>query len=137
LGLLKYRLTFESAQAELEAAQIRTAQVNESFRGFLFTEGKTDSQHLIKSSSKLGINLPIQISQADRQGGGPILLRMCEDYAKMPQSAKVIFAFDSDDQEIMKKLDPKTVPGKTFQRWGNNVYSFAIPTPSHRTGGSQ
>ena len=38
--------------------------------------------------------------------------------------------FDRDEPKILKDV---TVQDSPYKKWGDNVYSFAIPVPSHRT----
>jgi hypothetical protein len=38
--------------------------------------------------------------------------------------------FDRDKEELVNKVEEGT---KGYKAWGNNVYSFAIPIPAHRT----
>jgi len=127
LASLKYTLLLQTAQSELAAAQTST-----KFEVYIFTEGKTDPWHLRKAKERLGINIPIEFNQSDRDVGGPMLLRMCDDYSKMPHGTRVVFMFDSDDMQILKQLNARGKPGEAFQRWGNNVYSFPLPIPPHR-----
>jgi hypothetical protein len=37
--------------------------------------------------------------------------------------------FDRDSPQVVKEVSGEDKP---FKHWGNNVYSFAIPLPSHR-----
>jgi RNA-directed DNA polymerase len=65
--------------------------------------------------------------------GDTALFQVCERLSKFgpPNANKVIAIFDRDNQQILDKLKPRgDLDG--FQVWGNNVYSFAIPTPAHR-----
>jgi hypothetical protein len=58
------------------------------------------------------------------------LLRQCLALSKVYQSKPNIFIFDRDNPEII----PKVCDGvKPYKAWGNNVFSFAIPIPDHRS----
>ncbi len=43
----------------------------------------------------------------------------------------MIFVFNRDDESIVKQISD---PATGYRNWGNNVFSFAIPIPSHRDG---
>ena len=57
---------------------------------------------------------------------------MCEYYARTSHPVKMIFIFDQDNPDIIKRLDEKTTNDAKYQVWDNNVFSFYIPKPSHR-----
>ena len=130
LGELKAEAIFYSRKVST-SAQSALAELNHA-KAIILTEGKTDWKHLSKAADKLAINSDIAFFDDDKPRGGPDLLQMCRHFASIPQKLPMIFVFDRDDSEILKKLNAKNLPGKAFQEWGNNVYSFAIPVPSHR-----
>ena len=57
------------------------------------------------------------------------LCTMCENYAKLKQSRKLIFIADRDDKNTNKKFQDGDLK---FKNWGNNVYSLILPLPKHR-----
>lgn len=61
--------------------------------------------------------------------GNKRLCEVCENLAMLPQDKKYIFIADRDDKETNKKLE---VSGRQYKSWGNNVFSFIIPTPGFR-----
>ncbi|WP_442945037.1 DUF3800 domain-containing protein [Nostoc sp.] len=102
----------------------------------IITEGKTDWKHLKKALIRLQKQgkfkqLDIEFLEYENkiQMGDGELIKMCEQFAKTPHEKKVIFIFDRDNQDIIKKADGNNL----FKDWGNNVFSFCIPVPSHRT----
>ena len=62
--------------------------------------------------------------------GNAMLCKICESMSKLPQPIKYIFIADNDHPDTTKRL---SVNGKPFKNWGNNVYSFVLPVPKHRT----
>ena len=61
--------------------------------------------------------------------GNSVLCSLCENMAKLPQPVKYIFIADRDDECTNKKLSGID---SRFKSWGNNVYSFILPVPTHR-----
>lgn len=135
-------------QAEIKAA-INTHTANP----LIITEGSTDWKHMKaafahlsaaaenmevsrgvhfdfleyepKNSSKDGV-LKMQMSNTE-------LTTMCKYFASIPQPRKLVFIADADDTTTNRELGSET----GYKKWGNNVYSFTIPIPSHRTGAPQ
>lgn len=103
----------------------------------VITEGKTDWKHLkaayerLKNYGLLPQNSVIEFHEFEDnlEMGDDKLLKMCENYSITTQLRKYIFIFDRDKAETVKKVNS---PAKAFKNWGNSVYSFAIPVPSHR-----
>lgn len=109
-------------------------------RPIIITEGKTDWQHLKAALKRLNEleqpDLPeIELLEFDddHPAGDKEALKHCEQVAKMCQSRPHVFIFDRDNKEILPKVCPQ---GSAYKEWGNNVFSFAIPVPSHREQGS-
>lgn len=73
-----------------------------------------------KQSSKEGV-LKMQMSNTE-------LTSMCKYFASIPQPRKLIFIADADDEKTTKVLGNEL----GFKFWGNNVFSFVLPVPSHR-----
>jgi len=97
----------------------------------IWTEGKTDWQLLRKAREKLGLDLSIAFQESKESMGDHKLLQSCKTFAKRPNTVPMLFIFDRDNAIILKEV---TDPIQEFKDWGNNVYSFAIPVPSHRIG---
>ena len=100
----------------------------------IITEGKTDWKHLktayraLLSAGKYQ-NLKIQFNEDNEPLGQDMLATMCKSYARVPNIRPFIFIADSDTKHIVADF---TSPGANFKSWGNNVFSFCIPTPPHR-----
>jgi hypothetical protein len=63
--------------------------------------------------------------------GDKELLSICRARSKTREDRKIICIFDRDNDSIVNKVsDNKNEFDYKF--WGNNVYSFVIPLPSHR-----
>ncbi|MEH1921181.1 MAG: AAA family ATPase [Nostoc sp.] len=102
----------------------------------IITEGKTDWKHLKKALIRLQkqekfkqLDIEFLEYENEIQMGDGELIKMCEQFSKTHQEKKVIFIFDRDSQDIIKKANGNNL----FKDWGNNVFSFCIPIPSHRT----
>ncbi|WP_375472957.1 AAA family ATPase [uncultured Nostoc sp.] len=101
----------------------------------IITEGKTDWKHLKTALIKLQkqgkfkqLDVEFLEYENEIQMGDGELIKMCEQFAKTLHEKKVIFVFDRDSQDIIKKANGNNI----FRDWGNNVFSFCIPVPSHR-----
>ncbi len=102
------------------------------FDAIIWTEGKTDWKHLRRAAGKLGLCLNIEYHEnEDRDMGGEALLNKCQIFAQTFQTTPLIFVFDRDKPSIVKAV---LSPDGSFKDWGNNVFSMAIPVPSHRQG---
>lgn len=107
-------------------------------RPLIITEGKTDWKHLKFALKMLVLDgrhtsLDIDFFEYDSEVNmGDIRLSQMSEYmATLPQKRKMIFVFDRDNQDIIKKMSG--IP-QDFKSWGNNVYSVCLPTPEHRDG---
>lgn len=102
----------------------------------VMTEGPTDPKHLRKSLESLqgnGLfqNLEIEFqdfSKESRSGSGD-LKQFCNQAPRAKPARPTIAIFDRDEPAILKDV---TDPDSPFKKWGNNVFSFAIPVPTHR-----
>ena len=64
------------------------------------------------------------------QMGDTELQTTCRTYAKTTQPKLTICIFDRDNKKILEEVTSKD---SSFKDWGNNVVSFAIPIPAHRS----
>ncbi len=109
------------------------AEINKSSSPvFILTEGKTDWQHLEHAKERLGIEIDITFDKTPDDRGDTTLLQMCKHFSRIENSKIIILIFDRDVPKTIKELGDKTINGQSFQDWGNNVYSFIIPSPEHR-----
>jgi RNA-directed DNA polymerase len=74
-------------------------------------------------------DLELDFHKSEDPAGAASIKRMCIEYSKVPQSQLTIFIFDNDDQTITKDVSER---GRDYKSWGNKVFSFVIPVPSHR-----
>jgi RNA-directed DNA polymerase len=104
-----------------------------SVDAIIWTEGKTDWQHIKSAFQVLGVGGKLKFEEYDDDFGDDQLLKQCSALARILQPLPTIFIFDRDNDEIVRKV---ATPDLGFKQWGNNVYSFAIPVPAHRNGQS-
>ena len=130
IGKLHKKLLFDtlinSAKRELTQSLLEQAEA------LILTEGKTDWKHLERAIVECKINLNIKLFKFEDAQGGKNLFQMCKQFSKVYQQTKMIFIFDRDDSEVVKKLQSMSEQELAFQKWGNNVYSFMLPVPEHR-----
>lgn len=108
----------------------------EAKQAIIFTSGKTDWRHIsaalrvFKAEGRY-TDLDLLFREEDDPIGDSRLATMCEVYSKTPTPYQVpyIFVFDRDDAKILKSVN---LTDQDFSDWGNNVYSIALPVPSHR-----
>ncbi|MEL0652580.1 AAA family ATPase [Algibacter sp. TI.3.09] len=119
--------------------QITLNTVNEKLKNLtkplIITEGKTDWKHLKNALRKLNaeskfLDLDFDFLEYEEeiQMGDSHLKQLCEQTSKLDNDRKVICIFDRDDNNIIRDMNC----GNTFKDWGNSVYSFCIPKPTHR-----
>jgi len=101
----------------------------------IVTEGKTDWMHIKNAlfcfhRDARFSELNLDFMEYEFSMGDEYLVRMCQDYAKMPQHRRVIFIADSDNPKVIEKLGAPS--GTQYRTWGNNVFSFCLPVPAHR-----
>lgn len=103
---------------------------NQGTQPLIVTEGKTDVQHLRKAKDALGLNnLNIEFYEINGDWGDSKLKILLEQLAKVPQARRIIGIFDRDVQSIVTDVESG---GQPFKNYGNNVFSFCIPTPVGR-----
>jgi RNA-directed DNA polymerase len=127
LANLKKRIFFED---HLQ----KSKEVSFGFDALILTEGKTDIAHFKKALTELDLKpyLSLQFDETGEDFGDTNLLAACKSYARTPHDQPIICIFDRDNNQVIKELEAKTEAEKTYQSWGNNVYSLMLPIPSHR-----
>jgi RNA-directed DNA polymerase len=81
--------------------------------------------------SKLGnhFGCDIEFDEFEDDRGDSDLLKLCRLQAKTSNNKPYIFIFDRDNLDKIKEaVDEST----GYKKWNNNVYSLAIPIPTHR-----
>lgn len=118
-GLQDYQKDFEELKK----------MVDEESKPIIITEGQTDWKHLKKALErfkidKLYLDLDFKFLEYEEkiEMGDSSLNNMIEGYKKTYQNKKIIFIFDRDNSDILKKYGKSS-----FNNHGNNVYSFCIP----------
>ena len=109
----------------------------------IITEGSTDWKHLKKHWLLLKDEFPdmklafwefespnSKLANASPQEmGSSNLYEMCRAYSRTPLGKTYIFIADRDAPGIISKMGGGQ---EEYRDWGNNVYSFVLPVPSHR-----
>lgn len=132
-----------------EEAEAAIRAVVPQGKAIIITEGHTDwkhmkaaYEHLQNDETHQGIFAGLEfdffeyepVGSSEETGhklemGNTVLTALCENMAKLPQQVKYIFIADRDDEKTYKKMSAQDTP---FKNWGNNVFSFVLPVPSHR-----
>ena len=97
----------------------------------IWTEGQTDVLHMKKAIQVLNFSGKIFFKEDQKDQGDVALLKKCQIFAEKYQAKPMIFIFDRDNRNLIKQITDKE---GNYKNWGNNVFSFAIPIPSHRKG---
>lgn len=107
--------------------------IKEAEKPHFITEGKTDWKHLEAARRQLAPELIFGYPASEDTLGDSGLLKMCEQLSKFgpPNKNKVIAIFDRDNASTLKEL-AKHGDVDSYQSWGNNVFSLAIPVPKSR-----
>ena len=100
-------------------------------QALVWTEGKTDWQHLKRAFDALKMGPRIGFHENEADFGDDQLLKHCQVLSQVTQPLPTIFVFDRDNDQLVNKIEDSS---HGYKAWGNNVYSFAIPVPAHRTG---
>ncbi len=116
-------------------------------RLFIRTEGKTDWKHIkaaLLRYKQMGKYLGLCIDfdefedihkptkENPHKGGDEILFAFCRYTAETPRIMPIICIFDADNQTMVTNIsNAANLPGK-YKHWGNDLYTFALPTPKHR-----
>ncbi|MGE3341789.1 MAG: hypothetical protein AB7L71_00015 [Vicinamibacterales bacterium] len=131
LGTLKREATFYLERAELDA-QLSPRRLVEA-DAIVITEGKSDLKHLMSAAHSLDLRHNIDFLDDEKGRGADTLYTMCEHYSLLPQPKPMIFVFDRDRDDIVKKLALKDKEDAGYREWGNNVYSLCLPVPPGRS----
>ncbi|NOS91198.1 MAG: RNA-directed DNA polymerase [Cyclobacteriaceae bacterium] len=119
-----------------EEDSIPKYQDNGSQLPLIITEGHTDWKHLknalshFKGFKKDAIDVEFWEYEQNLKFGDSVLKKFCLKESHKPKSRKYICIFDRDSPEIIKSMNGDN--NSSFKYWGNNVYSFCLPTPSNR-----
>ena len=107
-------------------------KIIKSLKPIIITEGKTDVWHLKAALKALKItDIDFEFADIDFvEWGDSELKKYLESLAKLPNTHKIIGIFDRDVSDIVKGIENN---GQKYKSYGNNVYAFCIPVPSHRT----
>lgn len=146
---------FQKAYAYFEESnfheeRIRTVIASQQNKPLIITEGATDWKHMKAAYRQLCTNsaymdwlikldfdflefepenskeeVPIKLKMSASQ-----LQTMCKQHSLVPQPRKIIFIADRDVPDVTKELEKNGAP---FKNWGNNVFSFCLPVPLHRS----
>lgn len=118
--------------------------INTDEKAIIITEGHTDWKHLkaaynaLKSNDNYkelfeGLSFEfLEYGPNDKYKldmGNDALCTLCESISKLPQNKKYIFIADRDVPRINNKMSDSN---SEYKNWGNNVFSFILPVPSHR-----
>lgn len=118
----------------LNKPNIQLSQSN-LVKAIIWTEGKTDIKHLKAALNVLNktkyyrFELDFKEDLDPQKQGSDQLLKMCEQYCKTQQYPPIIAIFDRDEPKYISKVHDDSVG---FKDWGNGVFSFVLPIPSHR-----
>ncbi|CAN4267862.1 TOPRIM domain containing protein [Methylophilaceae bacterium] len=117
----RFKQSFEDLQSKISLNN----------KPLILTEGKTDVMHLKKAMQVLNLtNLDVEFYDTTETLGDSKLKTLLENLAQIPQGRKIIGIFDRDVAYIVKAMESS----EPFRSFGNNVYAFCIPVPSHRVG---
>jgi S-adenosylhomocysteine hydrolase len=102
----------------------------------VYAEGKTDYVHLQAALSYFHARgfyqqLELNFAEAMEMTGDDQLLKQCKALASEPPARTVVFMFDRDNPKMIQQVSGG---GSIIRRWGDRVFSFAIPVPTHRVG---
>lgn len=97
----------------------------------IWTEGQTDVLHMKKAIQVLNFSEKLFFKENLTDQGDMALFKKCQIFAEKYQAKPMIFIFDRDNKNLIKHISDKD---GNYKNWGNNVFSFAIPIPSHRKG---
>jgi len=128
-ALEKFNEIGENFRKQKEALEEKIRSIT---KPLIITEGETDWMILEKAKEKLDVKLDFDFHKPKEDLGKSNLIKMCESFSKVYQPKPLIFIFDRDLEEKEKRKVMDDLKG--YKDWGNNVFSFILPEPSHRKG---
>lgn len=103
---------------------------------YVGTEGRSDWKHLkavLHRFQAAGDFTDLKIDFWEYEEDPPMndseLLKRCQYQSEKRLDKTHIYIFDRDNPDIVKKVNES---GKGYRKWGNSLFSFAIPVPLHR-----
>lgn len=126
------------SDTETHQQEIREVIQKHTGKPLVVTEGQSDWKHMKAAFEKLKctchdyLNMDFEFLEYDQhiQMGNKTLEDMCRHFSNVPQSRKIIFIADADDEKTTKVFEGQN--SSTYKNWGNNVFSFVLPVPEHR-----
>ena len=101
------------------------AELLESRKPLVITEGKTDWKHLKAAMTALDIqDMPIEVLEYEYAMGDETLMKLLHQVALVSPSRKIIGMFDRDKEDVCNRTTESDAP---YVRLANNVYAFSIP----------
>lgn len=114
----------------------RTSSILSSVSIYIGTEGTSDWKHLKAALHRFQImgeftDLKIEFweYEEDTQMNDSELLKRCQYQSEKRLDKMHIYIFDRDNPNMVRQVNE---PDNDYKRWGANLFSFAIPVPSHR-----
>jgi hypothetical protein len=104
-------------------------KTNNASSATIWTEGKTDWKILKKAAEPFDLDFILDFHEVEKDMGSDQLIKRIQAYSERDNQTPQIFIFDNDDKNVVERVMSS---GGTYKDWGNNVYSFVLPTPSHR-----
>jgi hypothetical protein len=83
----------------------------------IWTEGKTDWQHLKRAFQALDVGRKLAFQEVGDAWGDDQLLKQCAALARVAQPRPTIFIFDRDKDDVVAKVDD---PLRGYKAWGNS-----------------
>lgn len=121
-----YDMLVAENQKYYEQYKRLSEKIAASSKPLIITEGKTDWKHIKSAQQRLNkSDLDVEYYEYETTLGDTYLAKLLLDYARIPQSRKIIGIFDRDNFSQIKEI--KGIDSEEFVDLGNNVYAFAIP----------
>lgn len=116
--------------------KLRKKHISYKKRPLIITEGTSDWKHLKAALfwlKKRGYfnDLDLEFSEYEGSLVGSALLNEISTYQLEIQPRITIFIADSDNRHVVEQVNDIKTKGPRY--WGNNVYSFSLPVPNHRS----
>lgn len=96
---------------------------------FIHCEGKTDIKHIRAAWRKFRTQYPQLDLRLTHATNDSELLKRMESLSSVVQSTPSVGLFDRDNPKVVKLV--KGGP-EGYRRWSRGIYTFVLPTPSHR-----